>query len=95
MWDNAILFSLCEKNLPIKIVVRKFGAVEVERMWKSGKVNLWMMNCAIFIVYTRTNFFEDPLTSNNAKNRDSLNEETFANAKLSGFFLYTDAISNR
>ena len=94
MWDNAILFSLCEKNLQIKIVVRKFSAVEVERMWKSGKVNLWMMNCAIFIVYTKTNFFEDPLTSNNAKNRDSLNEETFANAKLSGFFLYTEAISN-
>ena len=44
------------------------------------------MNCAIFILYTKTNFLGDPLTSNNAKNRDSLNEETFANAKLSGFF---------
>ena len=53
-----------------------------------------MMNCAIFIAYTKTNFLEDPLTSNNAKNRDSLNEETFANAKLSGFLLYTEAISN-
>ena len=52
------------------------------------------MNCAIFINYTKTNFFEDPLTSNNAKNRDSLNEETFANAKRSGFLFYTEAISN-
>ena len=38
-----------------------------------------MMNFAIFIVYTKTHFLEDPLTSNNAKNRDTLNEETFAN----------------
>ena len=53
-----------------------------------------MMNCAIFIVHTKTNVLEDPLTSNNAKNRDSLNEETFANAKLSEFFLYTEAITN-
>ena len=52
------------------------------------------MNCAIFIVYTKTNFLEDPLTSNNAKNRDSLNEETFTNAKLSGFLLYTEVIVN-
>ena len=37
MWDNAILFSLCEKNLPIKIVVRKFSAVEVERNVKVGE----------------------------------------------------------
>ena len=52
------------------------------------------MNRAIFIVYTKTNFLEDPLTSNNAKNRGSLNEEIFANTKLSGFLLYIEAISN-
>ena len=44
-----------------------------------------MMNCAIFIVYKKT-LFGRPLTSNNAKTRNSLNEETFANAKLSSFF---------
>ena len=38
--------------------------------------------------------FGIPLTSNNAKTHDSLNEETFANAKLSGFLLYTEAINN-
>ena len=38
-----------------------------------------MMNCAIFIVYKKT-LFGRPLTSNNAKTRNSLNEETFANA---------------
>ena len=53
-----------------------------------------MMNCGIFIDYTKTNFLEDLLTSDNAKNRDLLIEETFANAKLSVFLLYIEAISN-
>ena len=68
-----------QKNLPSKIVVPKFSAAVVEKFWKSRKVKLWTMNYAIFIVYTKTHFLEDPLTSNNAKYHDSLNEETLAN----------------
>ena len=47
------------KNIYQKTIVRRFSAAEVERIWKSWKVKLWMLNCIVFIIYTKTSFSVD------------------------------------
>ena len=60
MWRNLTLF------------VRKFSAAEVERFRWSWKVKLWMLNCPVFIIYAKTSFSVDPLSSKVAIYRNSL-----------------------
>ena len=47
------------KNIYQKTIVRRFSAAEVERIWKSWKMNLSMPNCTVFIIYEKTSFSVD------------------------------------
>ena len=48
------------KLLKSSKVVQKFSkslhCSSVERVWKSWKMRLWMLNCAVFVIYAKTVF---------------------------------------
>ena len=61
MRENHTLFHCAksiEKFIYWKVAYLKFSATEVERYRKSGKVKLWIINCAISISY---NFYKEKL----------------------------------